>query len=121
MLKLRAQHGIGQYYPPQGQGLLFPIPSPYRPLDPTVDLALTAAGQGLAVAGDPGAPETAALIRRILVAQGFGTQTTASKVSDLNPTLKFVATVRENPIVSVLGAVAIPVLAFMLGRSSARR
>lgn len=127
MLHLRQ---LGQYpppgYPPPGGGLLSPYPTPpYHPIDPTVYYALQAAGQALAASGDPGAPQTVDLIRRNIQAQGFpwewfsaGGQSAPGKVSNVNSTLSLVTTARENPIISTLLLIGIPVFAYMLGKKS---
>jgi len=136
MLRLRA---LGQYAPPAPYGAapygyaqpsIFGAPVvPYHPIDPTVYYALRTAGAALSASGDPGAQDTVELIRRNIEAQGFPwewatsgvTQGTPGRVSNVNSTLSLLATMRENPIVSTAGLVLIPVLAYMLGKKSAKR
>jgi hypothetical protein len=94
-----------------------------------VDIALTTAGQILSQ-NDPGALETVGLVRRIMVAPPpfwAGAVSAAvkgkgkgiAKVSDVNPYLKVGAVLAENQTATVLGVLAIPVIAFLLGRATA--
>lgn len=99
---------------------------PNRGLDPTVDIALTTASQILS-RNDPGVGETEQLIRRIIMAPPApwsgripGAGPTVAKVSDINPFLRPIAYVSENPVTTVLGLVAVPLIAFLLGRATAR-
>lgn len=97
-------------------------------LDPTVDLALTIAGHTLAQNGDPGAIESANLVKRIIAAppppwSGLIPETkgpSIRRVSDLNGALRTVAFVRENPLVLPLSIIGILALAFFAGRATAR-
>lgn len=94
-------------------------------IDPQVYFALRAAGEVLRANGDPNAPQTAELIRRNIEAPGFpsfGTRkSSVGKVSSLNPVLEFVATVREHPYATIATVIAIPTVAFLLGRASNKK
>lgn len=111
MLRLRSHNGLGQVA---------------KTIDPQIYLALKAAGEALRLQGDPGAPYTAELIKRNIEAPGFPTLTpgtpssTTGRISDLNSSLQTLAIIRENPYPSIAAIVAIPVIAFLLGRASRR-
>jgi len=101
---------------------------PVQRLDPLVDIGLTTAGQILSQ-NDKGAPETMALIRRIIVAPPppwsgwFGNpgakKPAFSKLSDLNGTLSAVAYARENPWTIPLAALGTLAAVFFIGRATA--
>jgi hypothetical protein len=115
VLSIRSQQ-LGQYAPGYAS-------QPYGYVDPLVDAGLTAAGAALAP-GDPGAPQTFQLVRRIIVAPPFLAFAPPSgppaprKLSDLNPALETVAWVKENQGLAALLVLSVPVAAFLLGRST---
>lgn len=117
---ISVRHSLGQYAPNPYGGQ--PQPS-YGYVDPLVDAGLYAAGQALAP-GDPQAPVTFQLVRRIMLAPPFpggsGTPAGGRKVSDLNPALSTIAWVKENQALSLLLVLSVPVGAFLLGRSTRR-
>jgi hypothetical protein len=115
MLSIQTRQ-LGQFAPTTQPGYI----------DPLVDAGLTAAGTALST-NDPGAPATFQLVRRIIVAPpfaslpSFGTTTpTQHKLSDINPALQTIAWVKENQGLTALMILSVPVIAFLLGRSTRR-
>lgn len=95
-----------------------------RPIEPLLDTALKAAEITLATT-DPKVHETFGYVRRIVGAQPlFGPaakKKEPGKLSDLNPVLSKATKALENPVYVVLALLAVPVIAFALGRVSKRR
>jgi len=97
-----------------------------RTIDPGIYFALRTAGEVLRSQGDPGAPQTAELIRRNIEAPGFPSifgkpKGKVARVSDLNSTLETVALAREHPYSTIATIIGVPVLAFLLGRATGKR
>jgi len=111
MLSIRNRSSLGQ------------VP---KTIDPQIYLELRAAGEALRLQGDPGAPTTVELIRRNIEAPGFPTLTpgtpssTTGRISDLNSTLQTIAIIRENPYPTIAAVIAVPLIAYLLGRASRR-
>lgn len=95
------------------------------PIDPKVYNELQIAGNALKLQGDPNALQTVELIKRNIEAPGFPfggspANPTSGNISDLNPSLQTIAVIRENPYPVMAAVIAIPLLAFLLGRASRR-
>ena len=108
-------NSIGQYQAP--------YTGPAQSLNPVLYAALESAGVVLSQT-DPGAPQTIQYIERIIAAPPmFSSSASAggpagpAKLSDIDSVLRPIVFVRENPVVTLLGLVAIPMVVFFVGRA----
>lgn len=116
MLRIKTtQRALGQYQVPFLQQPTYGVQA--SRLDPLVRVGLNTAGQVLS-RSDPGAPQTMDLIQQLIEAPGWGlsTPTAPAKISDLNPALEVFVAVRTHPILTLLGVLSIPALAYIIGK-----
>lgn len=111
--------------PQQALGQIFQQPAyGYNPygvsLDPTLEVALATTGEILKRGGDAGADQSMQLIRRIIIAPGFGVSAPQPGekryLSSLNPVLANAANFMEHSWAYAIAALAIPVVAYLVGK-----